>query len=133
VVEWLIGLPEIYDKANRMHKNGAYISRLWADKAEEGMEEKMLRTWYKSVRYQYTKVVKDQSKSGKAKDITKRDEWILKKFAFLKSHIKPKPAFCQGSKLKGANVDASDEEEDEDEEEDDGVSVLEVSAALPGV
>jgi hypothetical protein len=117
VVEWLIGVPSIYDKEDRQHKNGAVVARLWAEKAEElNMESAMLKTWYKSCHSQYSKVMREeqQRESGKkVKDITTRDKWILAKFAFLKSHIKAKPDFCQGSNLKkGDKVEASEDEEE---------------------
>jgi hypothetical protein len=61
VVEWLIGVPSIYDKEDRQHKNSTVVARVWAEKAELlKMDPAMLKTWYKSCRSQYSKVMREE-------------------------------------------------------------------------
>jgi hypothetical protein len=91
VVEWLIGQPAIYDRDHRGHQNGTVVAELWAEKAAElGVHPHVLKTWYRSCRSQYGKVIKEQSKTRMRKVLTKRDQWILQHFDFIKSHITPK-------------------------------------------
>ncbi len=62
--------------------------RPWEDKAAEfsNVNVEYLLSWYKSMRTRYGKLAKLPTGSG-AQELTKRDAGILRKFAWLKSHI----------------------------------------------
>ena len=87
LVEWIRDNEEIYDKSSKGYKDTEKRKKLWRIKAAS-MEYDLaaLMAWYENMRTRYSKLVKSKSGDGK-KDPTPREDWILKNFSFLSSHI----------------------------------------------
>ncbi len=85
--EWLKDNQCIYKKLDSYLQTDM-TKRLWIEKAQEfpnvGVE--YLMSWYKSMRTHFGKLSRLSTGSG-AQDLTERDEGILCKFSWLKTHI----------------------------------------------
>lgn len=88
LVEWLQSSPELFDKSHRRYKDIDLKSNLWEQKADMlGVESgEVLQVWYKSMRTRFGKLRRITS-VGRKREFTWRDQWILKKFAFISPHI----------------------------------------------
>ncbi|XP_030850118.1 uncharacterized protein LOC588106 isoform X3 [Strongylocentrotus purpuratus] len=88
LVEWLQSSPELFDKSHRRYKDIDLKSNLWEQKADKlGVESgEVLQVWYKSMRTRFGKLRRITS-VGRKREFTWRDQWILKKFAFISPHI----------------------------------------------
>ncbi len=88
MAEWLKMNPCLYNKKLETYRNTDMKKRLWEEKAAEfsNVDVEYLLSWYKSMRTRYGKLSKLPTGTG-AHELTERDAGILKKFAWLKSHI----------------------------------------------
>lgn len=128
LVEWIRDNEELYDKASKLYKDTNRRKRLWRIKAASMEHDTAaLMAWYENMRTRYSKLVKVKSGDGK-KDPTPREDWILKKFNFLSTHIMRragKGIASFKSKSKGprippqATASTSAAPEEQIEEEDD--------------
>ena len=90
--DWLKSNDFIYMKGKREYKDSARKKTLWEGKASElGIELKALMTWYESIRTRVGKLTTQPSGSSRPV-VTDRDEFILKNFDFLKTHIARMPS-----------------------------------------
>ena len=89
--EWLeYEASFIYDKKDPRHTNKDLVNVTWASKASSlnpplSMEE--LRKWWDSIRTRFGKLSAGGKSGQAAVQLTERELWILKTFAFLRSHI----------------------------------------------
>ena len=85
MVEWIQGHECLYNTKLNVYKDKQKKDKLWNDKAEQmGTTSQTLQVWYRSLRTRYGRL----QKSGQgATEMTKRDEWVLGQFSFLKTHI----------------------------------------------
>ena len=92
IVNWIKDNPMIYDKGKGNYKKKADKRIMWALKAKEvGLTPEQLTTWYESNRTRYGKLI--NKKSGQAtKNLTDRQEWVIKSFDFLRNHIHRQPS-----------------------------------------
>ena len=92
LVEWLKVSPMFYNKQLNSFKCTGNKMKLWEEKAiSVGLTKGQLDTWYKSMRTSFGKLT--QKKSGQAaKNLTEREQWILRVFDFLKTHITRVPS-----------------------------------------
>lgn len=86
MADWIRDNECLYNKKLSSYKDGQK-DKLWSDMATQPDEEvDILQMWYRSMRIRYGKLLKEKSGDG-APEYTEWDEWIMRKFAFLKSHI----------------------------------------------
>ena len=87
MVNWVKDNPVLYNKGAEYYKRGVDKKQLWADKAKEvGIPLADLQKWYETNRTRYGKISKRKSGDG-ARQLTPRQQWVLKSFDFLKDHI----------------------------------------------
>ncbi len=103
MAEWLKMNPCLYNKKLETYRNTNMKKRLWEEKAAEfsnvDVDVEYLLSWYKSMRTRYGKLSKLPTGSG-AQELTERDAGILRKFAWLKSHISRQ----RGRQLGGVSI-----------------------------
>ena len=106
MVIWLSDHTEIYNKMSDDFWEGK--TQLWTEKADDlnekakkaaedaGLQapkvqltEKILQTWFRSMRTQYGKLLKKNFSGEGKKRIGVRAKWLLEKFKFMKNHIQP--------------------------------------------
>ena len=103
----------IYNKKLNIYKDYKKKETLWVEKAESmGRDTQTLKTWYKSIRTRYTKLIHRKSGDG-ATELTERDNWILQNFTWLRDHVaevkkKPMVSIKQKLEARGA-VDNTDQ------------------------
>lgn len=87
MASWLEGHELIYNKKLNAYKDFRRKDVLWEEKAAEFQKTvAILKTWYRSIRTRYTRLV--HTKSGEAAaELTERDRWILRSFAWVKPHV----------------------------------------------
>ena len=87
--EWLQEHPFLYDRGMAEFKEAAKKTRLLEEKARTlnpPLTGNQLSTWLRSIRTRFGRLTK--VKSGQAaRDLTSREKWILKEFAFFGKHI----------------------------------------------
>ncbi|XP_063970789.1 uncharacterized protein LOC135157796 [Lytechinus pictus] len=88
LVEWLKSNPELFNKSHQRYKDIDLKNSIWEDKASElGMQSgDHLQVWYKSMRTRFGKLRKIMS-VNKSRQLTWRDQWILRNFDFISPHI----------------------------------------------
>ncbi len=98
MAKWLKDNPCIYNRKLDSYHQTDMKKRLWIDKAKEfpNVDVEYLMSWYKSMRTRLGKLSRLPSRSG-AQDLTERDEGILCKFSWLKTHISRQ----RGKQLRG--------------------------------
>ena len=89
LVDFFADRPIFYDQRLRDFKNRGKRDKLLGEiGAELGMSGNLCFTWFRNMRTMYGKLLK-RSKSGQAaENFTQRQEWTLKSFSFLDSHLK---------------------------------------------
>ena len=85
MASWLEVNDIIYNKKVNAYKDFRKKDALWESKAAS-MDNDILKTWYRSIRTRYTRLVHRKSGDG-ASDLTERDRWILQNFAWLRVHV----------------------------------------------
>ncbi len=85
MAEWLEDNPCIYNKKLDSYRQTDMKKRQWIEKAIEypNVDVEYLMSWYRSMRTHFGKL----SKLPTGSDLTERDEGILCKFSWLKTHI----------------------------------------------
>ena len=87
LASWLEENEVIYNKKLTAYKDFRKKDALWDSQAARmNKDVAILKTWYRSIRTRYTRLVHKKSGDG-ASDLTERDRWILHNFAWLKVHV----------------------------------------------
>ncbi|XP_062588499.1 uncharacterized protein LOC134250165 [Saccostrea cucullata] len=128
MASWLEANEILYNKKLNAYKDFKKKDSLWESKAASlGKDVKTLKTWYRSIRTRYTRLLHRKSGDG-ASELTERDRWILQNFAWLKVHIfeiKKKTTVSMKEKIastKSTEDDSNLEKEFETETETDTIS-----------
>ncbi|XP_014662275.1 PREDICTED: uncharacterized protein LOC106805259 isoform X2 [Priapulus caudatus] len=87
MAEWIQENECLYNKKMSSYKDKQRKDKMWDDKAAEmGKTNEILPIWYRSLRTRYGRLLKKKSGQG-ATELTERDQWVLTRFSFLKTHI----------------------------------------------
>ncbi len=88
MAEWLKDNPCIYKKKLDSYRQTDLKNRLWIENAKDfpNIDVEYLMSWYKSMRTCFGKLSRLPTGSA-SQDLTERDEGILRKFSWLKTHI----------------------------------------------
>ncbi|XP_055489782.1 uncharacterized protein LOC129696185 isoform X3 [Leucoraja erinacea] len=90
LVEWYQANPELYDKNCQQYRNKDRKYSLVDNKAKEFPDctYAQLCQWFTGQRTRYGKLSQSGNKSGSGgKNFTPRQQWIIDKWGFIKSHI----------------------------------------------
>ena len=113
LVEWYRANELFYNKSAKDYRNTEKKNSLEVAKAEElGKSPQDLHVWRTSMRTQYGKLTKPGPSGTKKKNLTAREEWILRCFSFLKQHMLHKPGKEVGQKTRPPSVGSSSGEEE---------------------
>lgn len=87
MASWLEENELLYNKKLNVYKDFKKKDALWDAKAASmGKDVQILKTWYRSIRTRFTRLVHRKSGDG-ASELTERDQWILTNFAWLRVHV----------------------------------------------
>ena len=87
LVEYIKAHPYIYDKSLKDHKNTQLKDSIYsAFGLKIGGTAAQVRKWYENKCIQYVKVAKKTKVSGSGR-VSHRDNWLLDRFSFLRSHV----------------------------------------------
>ncbi|KAL5018048.1 hypothetical protein ScPMuIL_003770 [Solemya velum] len=107
----------ICNKKLNAYKDVGKKDTLWeSNAASMDKDVDILKTWYRSIRTRYTRLVHGQSGDG-ASELTERDRWILQNFARLRVQVvevKKKTTLIMKEKIAD---EASLEDVDDDQSE----------------
>ena len=92
MLEWIKGLPQLYNRKNQGHKKQSCHTHLWQERAEHyGIENyESLITWWQTLRTRFTRVHKNMTASGSGakKNLTEKDQFVWDHASFLHGHIR---------------------------------------------
>ncbi|KAL5018596.1 hypothetical protein ScPMuIL_004318 [Solemya velum] len=104
LASWIEMNVLIYNKKLNTYKDARKKDALWEFKAASmDKDVDILKTWYRSIRTRYTRLVHRKSGDG-ASELTERDRWTLQNVAWLRVHVvevKKKTTVSMKEKLAG--------------------------------
>lgn len=87
LASWIQDNEIFYNKKLNVYKDYKKKEALWQEKsASMDKDTDVLKTWYKSIRTRFTRLIHRKSGDG-ATELTERDNWILQNFTWLKDHV----------------------------------------------